>query len=1201
MAKHIDIIRAPLQQAMIALWLAGAAHLVLRLSEGDTGPGWAGSAWLGALALCLFAARFRRPAPLCIAVLLGAAAWLAVLPPPGGTGALAAALALYAFSAWLAARWALHQPLTTTLAAAFGLRGGYGPGGGRHLVETTVHRTALALSLVAVGLAAPLLLEPDPVRVGSTVPVFALAALHFGFAAGRYQRRLYARWVLVLATLATLAIYVTAHSALGLPARSSGPGLDVLLVSLGLSCSVGMAIREATGRTGAPAAPLAFDLYHLPLLQHAMALVILALGLDLGRLAADPAHAIGAGTLVVLALGGCALLWANRWLGRFPLDLCGLLLWVLAVLAAEHRWWHGPRGFSLIATDPGLGERWVWLALISLALGCASNRLATATSRAIRYREPLDVAAGVSFGWALASGLCLAVAAPWASAPHLPWIWLALAAALLALRWPIPNGHLARVQGLGLGLLLSAAVSFVLVAVGAAGWAPALSFAWAYGLWLTAEHGLPRAGRRWSSVDLDARAWPWLGVAFVLAGVALAADTPAAFGAGLLAASGYLALMLRHSACAVFPWASVWALGGAGVAFNIAAVEMILPAASWSATASLALIGIAAWAGMLGFCAENWRTHGAAVAAWLGWRRHDLIGPLASVYYLLVGIGVAGLAALSARAIAVDFPSVSPEHGAALLVASLLLAPSLRHGPAMRSPGLIQHLRLCAFSGAWFGAYQICFADLFHPPLLVILWSVAPYFWLRHLGRQAPSRATLPLQQVLGGWQAASTVAAAAMLVAYAEIAYGERLLTLALVATGCWVLACTRETRGWRRAALSLTVLFLHAWPFLWIPRGDAPALLPWYALLFALLPWALVVVRRHLSARSEASTRSMWSRLDALLATLQRASVATAGAEWLLHLWAYALPDVLALHPAASRWDPLAMLTAGALLLTYVLWCVRRSPQSPWIYVISGLALGQGLYLRLLLLGLAAPTPWDTAALLLASYGLVILQHRNASRPILHLAYLVPILALLTVPLQLGSAHASLALLATASVYLAIRHSTRRPLPLYLAALGMNLAIYVWVPGWAERSDLLQVYLFPAALSVLVLLHLHQRELRPSVLNSARLGAIATLYASATADVFLRPELGVFVLALVLGLAGIGFGIALRVRALLYSGVSFLVLNVLGQLLRFYPEHRLGKALVLMSTGAAITAAMVCFNMKREAIRARLSGVRADLASWD
>ncbi|HRZ08175.1 MAG TPA: hypothetical protein P5102_18945, partial [Candidatus Competibacteraceae bacterium] len=144
-------------------------------------------------------------------------------------------------------------------------------------------------------------------------------------------------------------------------------------------------------------------------------------------------------------------------------------------------------------------------------------------------------------------------------------------------------------------------------------------------------------------------------------------------------------------------------------------------------------------------------------------------------------------------------------------------------------------------------------------------------------------------------------------------------------------------------------------------------------------------------------------------------------------------------------------------------------------------------------------------------------------------------------------------------------------------------------------------QFYLIPGAVSVLALLHLHRRELRPSVLNGARLAALSVLYAGAGLDVFLKPELWVFVLALGLALAGVILGIALRIRAFLYAGVAFLILNVGGQLLQFYPEQGMARALILIGLGATITGGMVLFNLKREAILQRIRIMRADLAEWE
>jgi hypothetical protein len=211
------------------------------------------------------------------------------------------------------------------------------------------------------------------------------------------------------------------------------------------------------------------------------------------------------------------------------------------------------------------------------------------------------------------------------------------------------------------------------------------------------------------------------------------------------------------------------------------------------------------------------------------------------------------------------------------------------------------------------------------------------------------------------------------------------------------------------------------------------------------------------------------------------------------------------------------------------------------------------------------------------------------------------LPLAALFTVPLQLESTHATLSLFALGALYLLTRLSTGMVTPIYLAILAINAGIYLWVPSWVDRFGLLQVYIIPAALTVLLLLHIHRHELQPNTLFGGRLTALSTLYAVATLDVFLEEGLWIFLVALMLSLAGIIIGIITRTRAFLYAGTVFLVINVVGQLVQLYPEQRLGRALVLMVLGTAITAAMIGFNAKREAILQRIRIMRADLATWD
>jgi hypothetical protein len=88
---------------------------------------------------------------------------------------------------------------------------------------------------------------------------------------------------------------------------------------------------------------------------------------------------------------------------------------------------------------------------------------------------------------------------------------------------------------------------------------------------------------------------------------------------------------------------------------------------------------------------------------------------------------------------------------------------------------------------------------------------------------------------------------------------------------------------------------------------------------------------------------------------------------------------------------------------------------------------------------------------------------------------------------------------------------------------------------------------------------------------------------------------------LALGLSLFGVILGVFLRIRAFLYGGLIFLILNVGGQLIRFYPEGRLEKGIVLVVLGTVIMALMIWFNIQKEMILKRIRIFRADLESWD
>jgi hypothetical protein len=298
-------------------------------------------------------------------------------------------------------------------------------------------------------------------------------------------------------------------------------------------------------------------------------------------------------------------------------------------------------------------------------------------------------------------------------------------------------------------------------------------------------------------------------------------------------------------------------------------------------------------------------------------------------------------------------------------------------------------------------------------------------------------------------------------------------------------------------------------------------------------------------------------------------------------------------------GKFAHIATLLTGIILIK--LWWRNIFNKDILIYgiaVIIGLLL---IYVRLLWQGISPLNVWDTAILMSLGYILFSFHQFKPSRQVYNLTLLLPLLAILTIPLQLDSIYATSTLIAAATLYLLISPSSENKLPVYLGLLAINIGIYIWIPSWVANYKLLQIYTIPVAITVLIMLQFHQLELKPSVVNTIRLTALSSIYATATLDVFIRPELGIFILALSLSIGGIILGIALRVKAFLYLGTLFLIFNVFGQLIDFYPEERLSKAIVLMVLGGIIIGGMIWFNMQREVLMRKIRIIRADLARWE
>jgi hypothetical protein len=481
--------------------------------------------------------------------------------------------------------------------------------------------------------------------------------------------------------------------------------------------------------------------------------------------------------------------------------------------------------------------------------------------------------------------------------------------------------------------------------------------------------------------------------------------------------------------------------------------------------------------------------------------------------------------------------------------------------------------------------YIASFSTLFQPPLLLAVWSVL----LFAIG-YACSRLHHPHQHDINiavtRWLYLSVGLATVSLCAYSASDLPELLLSLAIITCLSGALGERSPRSFWQLIASIEGLAFLHLYPFLWVDTQNVLALLPWYALQLIVL--ACVCMR--LLANTDYARYAAW--LTAL------SLVELSGHGLLIKIWVMTNAPLQFL---CAPLDAIAALTTGLIICAIGVRHVRHLPNSSWLYGIVTLLCALAFYSRLLLLGNDPVSLWDTSLLIVFAYSLFFSQRLFPSKPLLNMALLMPVLALFTVPLQLASPETSATLIISGVLYALMHRHSEQKIPLYMALLAFNGGVYLWIPSLVDSSQLLQIYVIPAALSVLFLLHLHSRELKPSVLMASRLAAISSIYACATVDVFLRAELGIFILAMALSIGGILLGIALRTRAFLYAGVSFLVLNVLGQLMRFYPEQGLGKAIVLMVMGAIIISLMIWFNIKRTAILQRINALQAEMQTWE
>jgi hypothetical protein len=251
-----------------------------------------------------------------------------------------------------------------------------------------------------------------------------------------------------------------------------------------------------------------------------------------------------------------------------------------------------------------------------------------------------------------------------------------------------------------------------------------------------------------------------------------------------------------------------------------------------------------------------------------------------------------------------------------------------------------------------------------------------------------------------------------------------------------------------------------------------------------------------------------------------------------------------------------------------------------------------------------------WPLVVVAIAYLGVVtseMLRRRNVlvlAHPIERTGVFLPLLPVMGFWLTAPEIDYSLLLFLVGGLYGLLSILRRSFVFGILAALAGNAGLWY---GWHRTlgygiGEHPQLWLIPAACSVLIAAHLNRKDLSEEQQTGIRYLALVTIYASSTADIFINgvansPWLPMILAAL--SLVGVFGGIMLRIRAFLLLGSLFLLLAIATMI--YYASANFGWTWLWyvagIVTGATIIFMFALFEKKRDEMLRVVEGLK----SWD
>ncbi|MDM8523019.1 hypothetical protein QUF80_06555 [Desulfococcaceae bacterium HSG8] len=1240
-------VRLPLQQAMIVMWIIAAHHMILYPFRSDPGLAWGMSSGLTILTGIWLTAWFRVLYLSRVPMLLGLFALLTPLYQRYGMNihVLNFAAILYGFVLWLCARRAVSGELTSRLADVLMITRGHG-GSGRRQFETAAYRTGLLITLAGVvSIASEWLGNP-----GLTVLYPLFISMVFFWTTGRcYKRTFHSYMVMFHVVLMSLVVYAGILHLTDLQGLPGDTRVGMLFALLSAAMGV---IAHKTGDSET-------SLYRIPLVTSALYLASIAFLQQFVLIWGDSLRNLNHQTILSAFAAGGAFFLVNRIIRNSLVSLIFVFQISIAILWSEFLIFHNGEPFTLW---PGqiMTDQQITLGLLSLGLAF----LSCVFVRSVIYARPLWYVSACVYAWALAE--CILIFAGSSGSITDPCFFFIMGLTLFPLLHPFSKAP--GLRSFGIALFFSAAWFSFISASGVMGrgfGAPA----WSCILWILANFVLPGFNRRLPKWALAADIWLGWGFLSLAAGQPLImGDVVLGQWGYWLSLAAYLFLIMRNITWPGLPWLAAGTLNIAALIFigdrmGITGLSQVFNpgfAARTLIWSNLMLAGVPLWRryGSSLTLRLNLKQHNLSgpwafwsfIISW-GWLMVIIASGLTELFHLplpklfqhpAVSVSVILVVYFIFRFLL--YRTLMNAHILILSLSGIALSyvsydSGLPHLPLM----------LALWSLGLFLADAAC---KFLPPFLkegrgfpqqpATKIPPAPFTKegdFTYCCTSAKAPAARILCKAIQGWVNLSPWLVIPALLFIPVASLSESVLTLGILTCVIFGQGYRRRKSLWVLTGRLLMLILLHTWPLMIVklpPSGTEGLVLwhiwpllaakyeqlrilfPLYAMQSGLVIWALIGVRSRIKKNSDETSflrRNFFRNLSF--------ETGIAAVEWGMHILIFirqlaafgSYPAALAasgLPEAAIRSTVILQgagtLVAAVLLMGFAARQAYHSRQGSWVYLIAMMGCVTGLYLRLLLWWPIPFNPWDTFALIIAACGLFVFERsvivsENFSAPLLRLVYMITLPALLTI-LPQGHSVQSAALLALGALYLSLHYAIRSPASLYLGVIALNAVIYLRIPAW-ETHNLLQLYIVPAALSVLVLLHLHRKELKPGVRSAIRLTALSALYVCSTLDVLAGPdgaELRNFILILALSLAGVITGVVLRIRAFLYGGTVFMVLNVVCQLVLFYGSAQtIIKGILLVGLGASVLAGMIWFSIRREEILKHIRIFRADMGEWE